>query len=141
MSLHETPQPSRRALLSAAILCLLVVTAVMLLSLMTQTAPHPPLEVPPFALAPFLGASLGIGMAALTLVQQSLRVGFGLALLFAATGLVSFGPQKYLDPAIAKIWPAVITAQLAILVMVWLAIALLRQGQGGRTADGPAAQG
>jgi hypothetical protein len=44
----------------AAILVLLVLTAAMLMALFSRTAPHPPLEVAPFALAPFLGASLAI---------------------------------------------------------------------------------
>lgn len=87
---------------------LLVITGVMLLALVTRTPPHPPLEVPPFALGPFLGASLAIGAAALDLIRRDARHGTALAVLFALTALVSFGPQKYADPAISRIWPAVI---------------------------------
>lgn len=101
-----------------AIVALLVLTGVMLLSLFTRTAPHPPLEVAPFALAPFLGASLAIGAVALQADRAGHRYRAAFALLFAATALVSFGPQKFFDPALSRIWPAVITAQAAVLVIV-----------------------
>jgi hypothetical protein len=100
-----------------AILVLLVLTGVMLMALFSRTAPHPPLEVAPFALAPFLGASLAIGTAAFQLDRHGSRVGSALAILFAVTALVSFGPQKYIDPAFSRIWPAVISAQVAIMVI------------------------
>ncbi len=103
---------------SAAIVVLLVLTGVMMLALVSRTAPHPPLEVPPFALGPFLGASLAIGAAAFHLIRQGARYGSTLAVLFALTALVSFGPQKYLDPVFSRIWPAVITAQFAVIVIV-----------------------
>ncbi len=122
-SIHET------GLLSAAIVALLVLTGVMLLALLTRTPPHPPLEVTPFALGPFLGASLAIGAAALRLVNARDRFGAALAIAFALTGLVSFGPQKYLDPAITRIWPAVVTAQVAVVVIVAAAILCLRRGR------------
>ena len=109
--------------LAAAIVALLVLTGIMLLALMSRTPPHPPLEVAPFALAPFLGASLAIGAAALPLVRRGLPYGGTLAALFAATALVSFGPQKYFDPAFSRIWPAVIAAQIAAIVIFvsWIA--------------------
>ena len=103
---------------SAALVVLLTLTAVMLLALFTRTEPHPPLTVAPFALAPFLGASLAIGLAALTASGQGTRTNTALVLLFSATALVSFGPQKYFDAAFPLIWPAVITAQAAIAVLV-----------------------
>ena len=74
-------------LLAAAVLIILVLTIVMLLALLSRTAPHPPLEVPPFALGPFLGASLAIGAAAFYLVRQGARYGSTLAFLFALTAL------------------------------------------------------
>ena len=127
----DAGRETRRAQISAALQALLAITAVMLLSLMTQTPPHPPQEVAPFALAPFLGASLAIGLAALPLVARDLPSGAILALLFAVTGLVSFGPQKVFDPAFSRIWPAVIIAQMAILVILWQGIARLRQSKAG----------
>ncbi|NKB55605.1 MAG: hypothetical protein GKS00_04635 [Alphaproteobacteria bacterium] len=111
----------------AAILTNLVLTGVMLLALFTRTPPHPPLETPLFALGPFLGASLAIGVAAFHLVRQDAQLGYGVTALFAFIGLLSFGPQKYFDPAFASIWPAVLTAQAAIVVMlVWCTIPLRR---------------
>lgn len=107
--------------MQAAILVLLVLTGVMLMALFSRTTPHPPLEVAPFALAPFLGASLAIGTAAFHLGPRGGRVGSGLAILFVVTALVSFGPQKYVDPTFSRIWPAVITAQVAIMVVAVLA--------------------
>ncbi len=133
---NDLDRTDRPALLTAALLALLSVTGAMLLSLVTQTPPHPPNEVVLFALGPFLGASLAIGLAALPLVQRDLPSGAILALLFAATGLLSFGPQKYLDPAFSRIWPAVLTAQAAILVLVWLGVLRLRnRAKVGRRAD------
>ena len=113
---------------SAAIIVLLVLTGVMLLALFSRTAPHPPLEVPPFALGPFLAASLAIGAAAFHLVRRGARYGGTLAVLFALTVLLSFGPQKYFDPAFSRIWPAVITAQIAVIVIVVRSILVLRRG-------------
>lgn len=106
------------AAMQAGIVALLIVTGVMLLALFSRTAPHPPLEVAPFALAPLLGASLATGAAALCLLRDATRLAHALAILFAATGLVSFGPQKYLDPAFSRIWPAVLAAQAAIAVII-----------------------
>ena len=126
-----TTSPDRGAArdgLAAAILVLLTVTAVMFLSLVTKTAPHPPLDVPLFAMAPFIGASLAIGLAALYLVGRGRSGGVAVALLFALTGLVSYGPQKLLDPDLARIWPAVIVAQTAILVVLFLSWRLRRAG-------------
>ena len=126
-----TTSPDRGAArdgLAAAILVLLTVTAVMFLSLVTKTAPHPPLDVPLFAMVPFIGASLAIGLAALYLVRRGRSGGLAVALLFALTGLVSYGPQKLLDPNLARIWPAVIVAQAAILVVLFLSWRLRRAG-------------
>jgi hypothetical protein len=112
---------------SAAIIVLLVLTGVMLLALFSRTVPYPPLEVPPFALGPFLGASLAIGAAAFHLVRQGARYGSTLAILFAVTALVSFGPQKYFDPIFSRVWPAVITAHIAVIVIVAWCIVTFRK--------------
>ena len=130
-----TPAPLRtpaETQASAAILVLLVLTVVMLLALFSRTPPHPPLAVPPFALAPFLGASLALGAAALHLLRGSARHGFTLAALFALTALVSFGPQKYFDAAFPQIWPAVVTAQLAIGALAVSCFARFRQRREAR---------
>ena len=114
---------------TAAIVVLLTLTVVMLAALFSQTAPHPPLEVPPFALGPFLGASLAIGAAAFHLLRQGVRFGGTLAVLFALTALVPFGPQKYFDPEFSRIWPAVITAQIAVIAIFAWSIVTLRRGR------------
>ena len=115
---------------TAAILVLLTITGVMLLAMFTRTEPHPPLEVPPFALGPFLGASLAIGAAAFHLLRHGVRLGNTLAVVFALTALVSFGPQKYFDPQFSRVWPSVITAQIAVIVILaWSIVAFLRRGR------------
>lgn len=114
---------------TAAILVLLTITGVMLLALFSRTEPHPPLEVPPFALGPFLGASLAIGVAAFHLLRHGVRFGNTLAVLFAVTALVSFGPQKYFDPQFSRIWPSVITAQIAVIAILAWSIVALRRGR------------
>ena len=103
---------------AVATAALMVLTGAMLLAMFTRTEPHPPLEVEPFALGPFLAASLAIGAAAYGLAVRGMRFAMAIALLFALTALVSYGPQKYVDPAFPKIWPAVIVAQLAIAVIL-----------------------
>jgi len=129
--MSEPARPVDRAnqLAAAAILVLLVLTGVMLAALLSRTPPHPPLEVPPFALGPFLGASLAIGAAAFHLMRQEARFAGAAALLFAVTTLVSFGPQKYLDPAFSRIWPAVVLAQIAVAVILVSGIVRLRQNR------------
>ena len=121
---------------STAIVALLVLTSAMLLALFTRTEPHLPLEVEPVALGPFLAASLATGAAAYGLVVRGMRFAMAIALLFALTALVSYGPQKYFDPAFPKIWPAVIVAQLAIAVILCRAVVrafrLMRSTSGSR---------
>lgn len=107
---------------AAAVAALLALTGAMLLAMFTRTEPHPPLEVEPFALGPFLAASLAIGAAAYGLAVRGMRFAMAIALLFALTALVSYGPQKYVDPAFPKIWPAVIVAQAAIAVILGRAV-------------------
>jgi hypothetical protein len=122
----------------ASIAVLIALTGVMLLALFSRTPPHPPLEVAPFALAPFLGASLAIGTAAFILGREGSRGYCVLAIVFAATALVSFGPQKYFDPAFSRIWPAIVTAQCAtVIVVVRSALAMAGRRPSSRL---PAAQ-
>ena len=114
---------------AAAILVILVLTSVMLLALYSRTEPHPPLEVPLFAIGPFLGAFLAIGAAAIYLVRRGARYGGILAVLFALLALMSFGPQKYFDPGFSRVWPAVITVQIAVIVIVGRSIVALWSGR------------
>ena len=47
-----------------------VLHLVMLSALYTETVPHPPLRVAPFALGPFLGATLAVIAAALAAAED-----------------------------------------------------------------------
>lgn len=119
---QENPLPTADRHAVAAIVALLVLTSVMLLAMFTRTEPHPPLDVGIFAMGPFLAASLAIGAAACGLVVHRTPYAVTPTLLFALTALVSYGPWKYFDPAVAKIWPALIIAQLSLLVIFYWAI-------------------
>ena len=101
-----------------ALSVLIVLQLTMLLALFTQTPPHPPLTVPPFALGPFLGASLALAVAALIPPTMQRPAEKALVLLATTAALVSFGPQKWFDPAIAQIWPAVLLGQLAAIALI-----------------------
>ena len=99
--------------LDAALWALTVLQGVMLGSLYTGVAPHPPTTTPLFGIAPFLAVALTAAVAALVLGGQS-RAGRWLSLLAALCAALSFGPQKYFDAQFPLIWPAVIAGQLAI---------------------------
>jgi len=90
----------------------------MLSALFTQTIPHPPLTVPPFALGPFLGAALSVAVAAMILGGTTSLNGSAVSSVAALLALVSYGPQKWFDPAIGQIWPAVLLGQLAVIVVM-----------------------
>jgi hypothetical protein len=85
----------------------------MLASLYAGVAPHPPASTPLFGIGPFLGAALSAAVAALILGPMRGRAGLAMSGLAAAAALVSFGPQKYLDPQFPLIWPAVLAGQVA----------------------------
>ena len=90
---------------AAAIAALLVLTGAMLLAMFTRAEPHPPLEVEPFALGPFLAASLATGAAAYGLVVRGTRFAMAVALLFVLTALVSYGPQNMSIPRFQESGP------------------------------------
>ncbi len=127
--MHDIESKSRQphVNISASIIALLILNVVMLLALFTGTVPHPPHEVPPFALGPFLGASLALGAAALHLVQRRARYGTALAVFFALVVLLSFGPQKYFDPVFSRIWPAVILGQVAVCIIFYSALVTFKK--------------
>ncbi len=114
---------------------LLVLQAVMLAALFTQTEPHPPIAVAPFALGPFLGASLAMAVAALVLGTSAARAGQVASLIAAALALVSFGPQKWIDPAISQIWPAVLLGEIAVVASALACIASIRSGRADATGS------
>jgi hypothetical protein len=112
MDRNSTPNLS-----SAALVVLIVLQLVMLFALFNKTPPHPPLVVPLFALGPFLGAALAIAAAALMLGSSNTVAGRGASVLSALMALISFGPQKWFDPAIDQIWPAVLLGEIAAIVI------------------------
>ncbi len=101
----------------AALGTLILLQGVMLLALFTKTAPHPPETIPLGGMAPFLGMALSAAMAALVMGVQT-GAGKALSLLASLAALVSYGPQKYFDAAFPLVYPAVITAQIAVLVLI-----------------------
>lgn len=124
--------PSR----SAALGSLMILQAVMLAALLFKLPPHPPETIPLGGMAPVLAASLSAAWAALALGARG-AAGMGLTLLACLLAGLSYGPQKFFDPAISLVWPAVVTAQIAILAL----LADVAQQIMGRDVDPKAHQG
>jgi hypothetical protein len=110
------PDPERPA--RAALATLIVLQGIMLASLYAGVQPHPPATTLLFGIAPFLGAALSAAVAALIVGPMRGRAGPAMAGLAAVAALVSFGPQKYLDPQFPLIWPAVLAGQVAAGVLL-----------------------
>lgn len=106
----------------AAITALVILQLVMLGALYAGVPPHPPAVIPLFAIAPFLAVALATAAAALITGPLESKVGRALSLLAALMAMLSFGPQKYLDPQFPLIWPAVLSAQVAAIVIVVLVL-------------------
>ena len=107
----------RRRSLTAALAVLIVLQSVMLAALYAGIPPHPPAATPLFGMAPFLAAALACATAALVIGPLGSPWGRAISLLAAMLALVSFGPQKYFDAQFGLIWPAVITGQLAAIII------------------------
>lgn len=120
----------------AALACLILLQTVMLASLFAGVAPHPPAQTPLFGIGPFLGAAVSAAVAALILGPSRDRAGQALAGLAAAGALVSFGPQKFVDPQFPLIWPAVLSGQVAAGVILFNLLFRARAiGKGGPDVD------
>ena len=113
--------------ITAALSVLIILQLVMLGALYAQVPPHPPATIPLFAIAPFLAVALATAAAALIVGPVAGQTGRALSLLAALMAMLSFGPQKYLDPQFPLIWPAVLAAQVAV-IAVFVGV-LFRQGQ------------
>lgn len=109
---------------NAALTVLSVLQLVMLAALFSGTAPHPPQSIPPFAMGPFLGASIAIAIAALVLEANSNGLARTLSIAACLLALVSFGPQKWFDPVFSEVWPTVLLAQVAACTLLWSCIGL-----------------
>jgi len=130
------PQADRTA--TAALATLIVLQAVMLSALYAGVEPHPPEATPLFGIAPFIGASASLALAAIIVHPVTTGAGRALSVLAALAALVSFGPQKYLDAQFGLIWPAVILGQIAAAVLVvQMARAVGGQGTGMTPASWP----
>lgn len=114
-----TPARTRQA--NAALCALIILQLIMLGALFAQSAPHPPATIPLFAIAPFLAAALSVTAGAIITGPLDTTTGRVLSVLAALMALLSYGPQKYLDAQFALIWPAVITGQIAAIVLIVLA--------------------
>jgi len=114
--------PPEKSVSHAALIILIVLQATMLGALFTQTVPHPPLAIAPFALGPFLGTSIAVAAAALALGPTGSMAGTVVACLACFLALLSLGPQKWIDPNIAQIWPAVLLGQIAVAAFVFSAL-------------------
>lgn len=113
-----TPQ-TRQA--NAALCALIILQLIMLGALFAQSAPHPPATIPLFGIAPFLAAALSVAAGAIITGPLDTTTGRVLSVLAALMALLSYGPQKYLDAQFALIWPAVVTGQIAAVVLIVLA--------------------
>ncbi len=102
----------------AALSTLIFLQIIMLSALYAGVPPHPPVSTPLFGIAPFIGASVSVSLAAILMGPLSGVAGRVLSGLAVVLALVSFGPQKYFDAQFALIWPAVVAGQLAALVVL-----------------------
>lgn len=119
----------------AALTTLILLQVIMLSALYAGIRPHPPVATPMFGIAPFLGASVSIALAAMIVRPLETIAGRGLSILAALMALVSFGPQKYFDLQFGLIWPAVVLGQLAALVIFVRVVSASRQrSETGQTA-------
>ncbi len=117
-------KPQARSI-GAACTMLIAVQGLMLASLYFGIEPHPPRTIPLFAMPPFLAVSIGTALCAMRLAGT--RAGDILAALTAAFALLSFGPQKYFDPAFPEIWIAVIASQISILAILYALVTQRRR--------------
>lgn len=109
--------PNYNPVANSALTTLIILQVIMLAALFAAVAPHPPAIIAPFAMAPFLAASLCVAAAAMILGPLNGPYGRGFSLLAAVMAMVSYGPQKYFDPAFAQIWPAVVAGQVAVAIL------------------------
>lgn len=112
------PNPNTLIISQAALGALVVLQITMLAALFSGTPPHPPLVIVPFALGPFLGASIAVAIAAMVLQFIPSRLASVSAVVAVALALVSLGPQKWIDPNISQIWPAILVGQFAAVTLI-----------------------
>lgn len=101
----------------AALGVLIILQLTMLAALLFKLPPHPPEVIPIGGMAPVIAMSLCAAFSAL-LFRGEGRSGKALILCACLLAAISYGPQKLFDPAFHLVWPAVVTAQLAILALI-----------------------
>ena len=104
--------------ITAALVSLIILQIIMLLALSADVAPHPPAQIPLFGIAPFLAVAITLAVSAIIMGPLYSRAGQILAVLATFAALLSFGPQKYVDAQFPLIWPAVVSGQIAALVVL-----------------------
>jgi len=102
---------------AAMLAALIVLQLVMLGALFAGVAPHPPATIPLFGIAPFIAVSLSVAVAAIVVGPIETIYGKSLSVLAGLLALLSYGPQKYLDPQFASIWPSVVFGQITVLAL------------------------
>ena len=117
---------------NASLATLIVLQLTMLFALFFKTPPHPPEFIPLGGMAPVIAASLSAAVAGMIFKGEGIT-GKLLVLVACLLAALSYGPQKYADPVFAQVWPAVITAQIAISALLLqigkpLLIRLRREG-------------
>ena len=122
--------PMQRNAAIAALSTLFILQIIMLAALFAGVPPHPPAETPLFGMGPFLGMSVSTAIAAIILLLSDSNLGRPLGIVAALMALVSFGPQKFFDPQFHLIWPAVITAQIAVVILALYTVSHLRKSEG-----------
>ena len=115
----------------AALVSLIILQAIMLGALFADVAPHPPAQIPLFGIAPFLAVAMAAAISAIIMGPLTTRSGQVLTIFATFAALLSFGPQKYVDAQFAQIWPAVISGQIAALIILTKII----QNQFGKSAS------
>lgn len=113
----------------AALTTLIIVQLIMLISLLAGLTPHPPRAIPFFAMAPFLSVSMAIAASAMIIGPLAGKLGKALTVLAALCALISYGPQKWIDPAIGEIWPAVLAGEIAAIGVLTLVVMAGRKMQ------------
>ena len=102
---------------NASLATLIVLQMTMLFALFFKVPPHPPEFIPLGGMAPVIATSLSAAVAGMIFRGEGVT-GKLLILVACIFAGLSYGPQKYADPVFAQVWPAVITAQIAIAALL-----------------------
>lgn len=122
-----TLETGRQAVL-ASIAGLVVLNGVLLASFLFQVQPHPEVNLGPLGGAgPFVGTTIAVSVVTVALVTWSNPSGYGLALLVVVQNIVTFGPQKLLEPSATLTYPAVVTGSVLNGVLLVATLFMIRR--------------